>query len=126
MNGAKMSGFLALTLAANTAVVSSLDMESALHPQTILAVDFEHAPLTPQWRAPRRLRIPTKLGFKSTKSLQSIEVINRYPGGFRETRDTTGSPGRNQDGSMPRFPRWLSRSGEPVPSRLSLAEPARV
>lgn len=90
------------------------------------SLDMESAPLTPEWGAPLRLRIPTKLGFKSAKSLQSIEVINRYPGGFWETRDTTGSRGRNQDGSMPRFPRWLSRSGEPVPSRLSLAEPARV
>ncbi|MEA2730455.1 MAG: hypothetical protein QOF70_4930 [Acetobacteraceae bacterium] len=36
-----MSRFLALTHAASTAIVSSLDMESALHPRTILAVDFE-------------------------------------------------------------------------------------
>jgi DMSO/TMAO reductase YedYZ molybdopterin-dependent catalytic subunit len=82
MNGAKMSHFLALIHAANTAVVSSLDMENALRPQTILAVDFERAPLTPEWGAPLRLRIPTKLGFKSAKNLQSIEVTNSYPGGF--------------------------------------------
>jgi hypothetical protein len=36
-----MSRFLALTPAANTAIVYGLDMESALHPRTILAVDFE-------------------------------------------------------------------------------------
>jgi DMSO/TMAO reductase YedYZ molybdopterin-dependent catalytic subunit len=65
---------------------TSLDMESALHPQTILAVDFERAPLTPQWGAPLRLRIPTKLGFKSAKNLQAIEVTNRYPGGFWENQ----------------------------------------
>jgi DMSO/TMAO reductase YedYZ molybdopterin-dependent catalytic subunit len=76
MNGAKMSRFLAL----------SLDMESALHPQTILAVDFERAPLTPQWGAPLRLRIPTKLGFKSTKNLEAIEVTNEYPGGYWENQ----------------------------------------
>jgi DMSO/TMAO reductase YedYZ molybdopterin-dependent catalytic subunit len=81
-----MSRFLALTHAASTAVVSSLDMESALHPQTILAVDFERAPLTPEWGAPLRLCIPTKLGFKSAKNLQSIEVTNRYPGGFWENQ----------------------------------------
>jgi DMSO/TMAO reductase YedYZ molybdopterin-dependent catalytic subunit len=65
---------------------TSLDMESALHPQTILAVDFERAPLTPQWGAPLRLRIPTKLGFKSAKNLQSIKVTNSYPGGFWENQ----------------------------------------
>ena len=65
---------------------TSLDMESALHPQTILAVDFERAPLTPEWGAPLRLRIPTKLGFKSAKNLQSIEVTNSYPGGFWENQ----------------------------------------
>jgi DMSO/TMAO reductase YedYZ molybdopterin-dependent catalytic subunit len=63
---------------------TSLDMASALHPQTILAVDFEHAPLTPEWGAPLRLRIPTKLGFKSAKNLQAIEVTNTYPGGYWE------------------------------------------
>jgi DMSO/TMAO reductase YedYZ molybdopterin-dependent catalytic subunit len=51
---------------------------------TILAVDFEGAPLTPEWGAPVRLRIPTKLGFKSAKNLQAIEVTNIYPGGFWE------------------------------------------
>ena len=81
-----MSRFLALTLAANTAVVSRLDMESALHPQTILAVYFERAALTPEWGAPLRPRIPTKLGVKSAKNLQSIEVTNRYPGGFWENQ----------------------------------------
>jgi DMSO/TMAO reductase YedYZ molybdopterin-dependent catalytic subunit len=63
---------------------TSLDMASALHPQTILAIDFEDAPLTPEWGAPVRLRIPTKLGFKSAKNLQAIEVTNVYPGGFWE------------------------------------------
>lgn len=65
---------------------TSLDMPSALHPQTLLALDFEGQPLTPEWGAPLRLRIPTKLGFKSAKSLQSIEVTNTYPGGFWENQ----------------------------------------
>lgn len=65
---------------------TSLDMASALHPQTILALDFENAPLAPQWGAPVRLRIPTKLGFKSAKNLEAIEVTNRYPGGYWESQ----------------------------------------
>jgi DMSO/TMAO reductase YedYZ molybdopterin-dependent catalytic subunit len=63
---------------------TSLDMASALHPQTILALDFGYQPLAPQWGSPLRLRIPTKLGFKSAKNLQSIEVTNNYPGGYWE------------------------------------------
>jgi DMSO/TMAO reductase YedYZ molybdopterin-dependent catalytic subunit len=65
---------------------TSLDMASALHPQTLLALDFENQPLAPQWGAPLRLRIPTKLGFKSAKNLQSIEVTNTYPGGYWENQ----------------------------------------
>jgi len=65
---------------------TSLDMESALHPQTILALDFENAPLTPEWGAPVRLRIPVKLGFKSAKNLESISVTNTYPGGYWENQ----------------------------------------
>ena len=63
---------------------SSIDMASALHPQTILALDFENAPLTPEWGAPVRLRIPTKLGFKNPKNIAAITVTNTYPGGYWE------------------------------------------
>jgi len=63
---------------------TSIDMPSALHPQTILAIDFANAPLTPEWGAPVRLRIPTKLGFKSAKNLEAITVSNTNPGGYWE------------------------------------------
>jgi DMSO/TMAO reductase YedYZ molybdopterin-dependent catalytic subunit len=63
---------------------SSIDMASALHPQTILALDFLDAPLTPPWGAPVRLRIPTKLGFKNPKNIAAITVTNDYPGGYWE------------------------------------------
>jgi len=63
---------------------TSLDMPSALHPQTILALDFVDKPLAPEWGAPVRLRIPTKLGFKSAKNIQAISVTNTYPGGYWE------------------------------------------
>jgi len=65
---------------------TSIDMPSALHPQTLLALDFKDQPLAPQWGAPLRLRIPTKLGFKSAKNLQSIEVTNKFPGGYWENQ----------------------------------------
>ncbi len=63
---------------------SSIDMASALHPQTILAIDFAQAPLSPMWGAPVRLRIPTKLGFKNPKNIAAITVTNDNPGGYWE------------------------------------------
>jgi DMSO/TMAO reductase YedYZ molybdopterin-dependent catalytic subunit len=63
---------------------TSIDMQSALHPQTILALDFLDKPLAPEWGAPVRLRIPTKLGFKSAKNIRAISVTNTYPGGYWE------------------------------------------
>jgi DMSO/TMAO reductase YedYZ molybdopterin-dependent catalytic subunit len=63
---------------------SSIDMASALQPQTILALSFLNAPLTPPFGAPVRLRIPTKLGFKNPKSLVYLAVTNVYPGGYWE------------------------------------------
>ncbi len=65
---------------------TSIDMPSALHPQTILALDFVGRPLAPEWGAPVRLRIPTKLGFKSAKNLQAITVTDTYPGGYWENQ----------------------------------------
>jgi DMSO/TMAO reductase YedYZ molybdopterin-dependent catalytic subunit len=62
----------------------SLDMASALHPQTILAVDFAGEPLPTQFGFPLRVRIPTKLGFKSAKFVRAVFVSNDNPGGYWE------------------------------------------
>ncbi len=65
---------------------TSIDMASALQSQTILALDFLGKPLTPEWGAPVRLRIPVKLGFKSAKNVEAIEVTDRLEkqGGYWE------------------------------------------
>ena len=63
---------------------SSIDMASALHPQTILTLDFAGDPLNGAYGAPLRLRIPTKLGFKNPKYIQALFVTNTYPGGYWE------------------------------------------
>ncbi len=63
---------------------SSIDMATALHPQTILALDFENAPLPPKYGFPMKLRVPTKLGFKNPKHIMAISVTNDYPGGYWE------------------------------------------
>ena len=62
----------------------SLDMPSALHPQTILALDFAGEPLAPEYGYPLRVRVPTKLGFKSPKHIAAVFVTNDYPGGYWE------------------------------------------
>ena len=46
----------------------SLDMPSALHPQTVLALDFGGVPLPLEYGYPLRVRVPTKLGFKSPQT----------------------------------------------------------
>ena len=63
---------------------SSIDMATALHPQTLLALTFRDAPLPAAYGYPVKLRIPTKLGFKNPKHIVAIEVSNVYPGGFWE------------------------------------------
>lgn len=63
---------------------TSIDMPSALHPQTILALDYAGAPLPAKYGFPVKLRIPTKLGFKNPKHIMAITVTNDYPGGYWE------------------------------------------
>ncbi|MBY0578277.1 MAG: molybdopterin-dependent oxidoreductase [Burkholderiales bacterium] len=63
---------------------TSIDMASALHPQTQLAFKFADRILPPEYGFPMRLRIPTKLGFKNPKHIAAIFVTNRYPGGYWE------------------------------------------
>jgi len=63
---------------------SSMDMATALHPQTILALDYGGEALPAQYGYPLRLRVPTKLGFKNPKHIGAIFVTNTYPGGYWE------------------------------------------
>jgi DMSO/TMAO reductase YedYZ molybdopterin-dependent catalytic subunit len=63
---------------------SSIDMATALHPQTLLALRFGDEVLPPKYGYPMKLRIPTKLGFKNPKHIMAIEVTNLYPGGYWE------------------------------------------
>ena len=62
----------------------SIDMPSALHPQTILALRYADQILPPKYGFPMRLRIPTKLGFKNPKHIAAIFVSNTHPGGYWE------------------------------------------
>jgi len=63
---------------------SSIDMASALHPQTLLTFKFADQLLPAAYGFPMKLRVPTKLGFKNPKHIAAIFVTNDYPGGYWE------------------------------------------
>lgn len=52
----------------------SLNLHEAAHPQTILALVQNGAPIAPDRGAPVRLVVPTQLGYKSAKWVQRIEI----------------------------------------------------
>ena len=63
---------------------SSIDMATALHPQTQLTFRFADEILPAAYGFPMKLRIPTKLGFKNPKHIAAVFVTNDYPGGYWE------------------------------------------
>ena len=65
---------------------SSIDMATALHPQTLLATRYGDETLADPFGYPMRLRTATKLGYKNPKWVTAIEVTNTYPGGFWESK----------------------------------------
>ena len=64
----------------------SIDMATALHPQTLLATGYAGERLADPFGFPLRLRMATKLGYKNPKWITAIEVTNTYPGGYWEDR----------------------------------------
>jgi DMSO/TMAO reductase YedYZ molybdopterin-dependent catalytic subunit len=93
-SGVRFSDFLARIGADTTAkyvgftcadkYYSSIDMATALHPQTLLTFRYADQILPPEYGFPMKLRIPTKLGFKNPKHIMSMFVTNEYPGGYWE------------------------------------------
>jgi len=63
---------------------TSLDMATALHPQTLITLRQGGAVLPRRHGFPVKIRVPTKLGFKNAKHVVAIEVTERDPGGFWE------------------------------------------
>jgi DMSO/TMAO reductase YedYZ molybdopterin-dependent catalytic subunit len=84
--GAQLSDFLQLVGADPTArfitvncaddYYESLDMATALHPQTLLCYEMYEQPLTREHGAPLRLQIPTKVGYKQAKYLTELKVAH--------------------------------------------------
>ena len=72
---------------------TSIDMATALHPQTLLTLTYDSQPLPPRYGFPMKLRMPTKLGYKNPKHVQAIFVTNNYPGGYWEDQGYNGFGG---------------------------------
>jgi DMSO/TMAO reductase YedYZ molybdopterin-dependent catalytic subunit len=62
-----------------TEYYESLDLHQAAHPQTLLSLDLNGAPLDPDHGAPVRLRVPTQLGYKSAKWVRKIALTDTFP-----------------------------------------------
>jgi len=63
---------------------TSWDLESALHPQTIIAYGMNGGPLTAAHGAPVRLYAGVKLGYKLAKYLSAIRFTPAPTGGYWE------------------------------------------
>lgn len=63
---------------------SSWDLESAFHPQTILAYGMDGAPLDRWHGAPLRLYSAVKLGYKMVKYLLMVRFLPERTGGYWE------------------------------------------
>jgi DMSO/TMAO reductase YedYZ molybdopterin-dependent catalytic subunit len=84
--GARLSDFLSmigadtsarfLTVGCADDYYESLDMATALHPQTLLCYEMYDQPLTRKHGAPLRLNVPTKVGYKQAKYLTDLKVTN--------------------------------------------------
>ncbi len=63
---------------------TSIDMATAMHPQTQMTFKFADQTLPRSYGFPMKVRIPTKLGFKNPKHVIEMYVTNDYPGGYWE------------------------------------------
>jgi len=70
----------------------SIDLEDAVHEQTILAYDMNDQALPVMYGAPLRLRVERQLGYKAAKYVRRIELVARFDtigqgkGGYWEDR----------------------------------------
>ncbi len=60
----------------------SWDMESVMHPQTLVVLGKDGAPLSAAYGAPARVHSPIKLGYKNTKYLTRITLMPAPNGGY--------------------------------------------
>ena len=94
--GVRLSDFLKMVGADHTAKYvwfqcaegysNTIDMPTALHPQTQLTLKFDNQILPRAYGFPVKIRIPTKLGFKNPKYVTAMWVQNNDGGGYWENQ----------------------------------------
>ena len=65
---------------------NTIDMPTALHPQTQMSFKFDNQILPRAYGFPMKIRMPTKLGFKNPKYVVAMEVTNIDKGGYWENQ----------------------------------------
>jgi DMSO/TMAO reductase YedYZ molybdopterin-dependent catalytic subunit len=65
---------------------NTIDMATALHPQTQLSFKFDNEILPRKYGFPMKCRMPTKLGFKNPKHVVALHVTNKDLGGYWENQ----------------------------------------
>jgi DMSO/TMAO reductase YedYZ molybdopterin-dependent catalytic subunit len=60
----------------------SWDIESAMHPQTLVVIAMDGHMIGPAHGAPARIHSPIKLGYKSTKYMTKIVFLPQRNGGY--------------------------------------------
>ncbi len=63
---------------------NTIDMPTALHPQTQMTFKFDDQILPRAYGFPMKIRMPTKLGFKNPKYVVEMAVLNHDNGGYWE------------------------------------------
>jgi len=65
---------------------NTIDMPTALHPQTQMTFRFDNKILPRAYGFPMKIRMPTKLGYKNPKYVVAMEVTNTDRGGYWENQ----------------------------------------
>ena len=65
---------------------NTIDMPTAMHPQTQLSFKFGDEILPRAYGFPMKCRMPTKLGFKNPKYIVELAVLNEDRGGYWENQ----------------------------------------
>lgn len=98
--------------------VEGLRMDEAMHPLTLMAVGVYGDAMPPQNGAPLRLVVPWKYGFKSIKSIVSIEFVRKQPKTTWELANSREYGFFSNVNPEVDHPRWSQKSERRLPSSI--------
>ncbi|TXS88921.1 protein-methionine-sulfoxide reductase catalytic subunit MsrP [Parahaliea maris] len=114
----EMSGTRSLTSIIDWPYREGLRLDEAMHPLTLLAVGLYGKTLPNQNGAPLRLVVPWKYGFKSIKSIVSINLVDRQPATSWQTLAPREYGFYSNVNPEVDHPRWSQRYERRLPSTL--------